>query len=107
LNVFPIRLPTLQERGDDIFLLAEAFLQRFAERMERRFEELTDEDKQLLKANFAKSRPSDGSIGCRLLQRIRHFIPQLGSRWNRRLSVMPTSQRWHRMVNHAVTHCWS
>ena len=50
LNVFPIRLPTLQERGDDIFLLAEAFLRRFAERMGRRFEELTDEDKQLLTA---------------------------------------------------------
>ncbi|HEY5704105.1 MAG TPA: sigma 54-interacting transcriptional regulator [Terrimicrobiaceae bacterium] len=50
LNVFPIRVPTLQERGDDIFLLAEAFGRRFAERMGRRFDELTDEDKRLLKA---------------------------------------------------------
>ena len=50
LNVFPIRVPTLQERGDDIFLLTEAFLRRFAERMGRRYEELTDEDKRLLKA---------------------------------------------------------
>jgi DNA-binding NtrC family response regulator len=50
LNVFTIRVPTLQESGDDIFFIAEAFLRRFAERMGRRFEELTDEDKRLLKA---------------------------------------------------------
>ncbi len=49
LNVFPIRLPDLCERGDDIILLAEAFAQRFAKRMGRRFERLTPEDQQLLK----------------------------------------------------------
>ena len=50
LNVFPIRVPSLQERGEDILLLAGAFGRRFAERMGRRFEELTEEDKGLLKA---------------------------------------------------------
>jgi transcriptional regulator with GAF, ATPase, and Fis domain len=50
LNVFPIRVPSLQERGEDILLLAEAFGRRFAERTGRRFEELTEEDKRLLEA---------------------------------------------------------
>jgi transcriptional regulator with GAF, ATPase, and Fis domain len=50
LNVFPIRVPALRERGNDICLLAEAFVQRFAERMGRRFDSLTDQDRQLLKS---------------------------------------------------------
>ena len=35
LNVFPIRLPALRERADDIPLLADYFLRRFAERHHR------------------------------------------------------------------------
>ena len=50
LNVFPICLPDLCEREDDIILLAEAFAQRFAARMGRRFERLTPEEQQLLKS---------------------------------------------------------
>ena len=50
LNVFPISVPALRERGNDICLLAEAFVQRFAERMGRRFDSLTDQDGQLLKS---------------------------------------------------------
>jgi PAS domain S-box-containing protein len=50
LNVFPIRVPSLRERGDDICLLAEAFVRRFAERMGRRFEDLTDQDRNLLRS---------------------------------------------------------
>jgi PAS domain S-box-containing protein len=49
LNVFPIRVPALRERGDDIYLLAEALCRRFGERMGRRFEELAEEEKRLLK----------------------------------------------------------
>jgi DNA-binding NtrC family response regulator len=40
----------LRERGDDIYLLAEAFGRRFGEHMGCRFEALTDEEKRLLKA---------------------------------------------------------
>ena len=42
LNVFPIRLPPLRERGADIALLATAFLQRFAKKMGRPIEPLTE-----------------------------------------------------------------
>jgi PAS domain S-box-containing protein len=50
LNVFPIRVPPLRERGDDIVLLAAAFAAKFAQRMGRRIEPLTDECKRRLKA---------------------------------------------------------
>jgi PAS domain S-box-containing protein len=36
LNVFPIRIPPLRERGDDISELAQAFVDRFARRFGRR-----------------------------------------------------------------------
>jgi PAS domain S-box-containing protein len=50
LNVFPVEVPPLRERGDDIIVLAEAFIQRFAQRMGRRVEGLTTECCARLKA---------------------------------------------------------
>ncbi|MGD2075108.1 MAG: sigma 54-interacting transcriptional regulator [Gammaproteobacteria bacterium] len=41
LNVFPIRVPPLRERGGDVVLLARAFLERFAKRMGKPFEPLS------------------------------------------------------------------
>ena len=50
LNVFPIRVPPLRERDNDIVLLASAFAAKFAQRMGRRIEPLSDECKKRLKA---------------------------------------------------------
>ena len=41
LNVFPLHVPPLRERGDDVILLAEAFARRFAQRMGRAVEPLS------------------------------------------------------------------
>jgi formate hydrogenlyase transcriptional activator len=38
LNVFPLRVPPLRERGTDVALLARAFVERFARRMGRRLD---------------------------------------------------------------------
>jgi transcriptional regulator with GAF, ATPase, and Fis domain len=50
LSVFPITLPPLRERGDDIVLLAEDFARQFASRMGRRLEPLTPAMAARLKA---------------------------------------------------------
>jgi transcriptional regulator with GAF, ATPase, and Fis domain len=50
LNVFPIELPPLRERGGDIGLLAENFARRFAQRMGRAIESLSEDCIRRLKS---------------------------------------------------------
>jgi PAS domain S-box-containing protein len=50
LNVFPLRLPPLRERGDDIVLLAEAFASQFAERTGRKGLHIAPDDAWRLRA---------------------------------------------------------
>ncbi|MHC4389860.1 MAG: sigma-54-dependent transcriptional regulator [Planctomycetota bacterium] len=50
LAVFPIAIPALSERGDDVELLAEAFVQRFARRHRRPITGLTDRARRALVA---------------------------------------------------------
>jgi DNA-binding NtrC family response regulator len=48
LNVVPISLPPLRERGEDLFLLADYFLRRYSERHRRPLPILTPEARQAL-----------------------------------------------------------
>ena len=50
LNVFPVRLPPLRERGDDVVRLASAFAQRFAAKMGRTLAPLATDDARRLQA---------------------------------------------------------
>jgi len=50
VSVFPIELPPLAERGDDVLLLARRFVQRFAAEVGRRVERLSPQAELLLLA---------------------------------------------------------
>jgi len=50
LSVFPIRLPALRERGQDVLLLAQAFAERFAKKMGRTVASLTEDGRRRLLA---------------------------------------------------------
>jgi transcriptional regulator with GAF, ATPase, and Fis domain len=49
LNVFPLELPALRDRGDDVFLLADFFAAKVARRMGRVIEPMSSTEKQRLK----------------------------------------------------------
>jgi two-component system nitrogen regulation response regulator GlnG len=48
LNVFTIRLPSLRERGEDIPLLAQHFVNRFAKELNKNVQSIADETMELL-----------------------------------------------------------
>jgi formate hydrogenlyase transcriptional activator len=50
LNVFPIEVPPLRERNDDVILIANTFIQKFARRINKKINPLTDHQKTLLKS---------------------------------------------------------
>jgi DNA-binding NtrC family response regulator len=51
INVVPIRLPALRQRREDIPILAERFLERFAARQQRHFDGFAPEALELLRAH--------------------------------------------------------
>ncbi|MCJ7420505.1 sigma-54-dependent transcriptional regulator [Sphingomicrobium astaxanthinifaciens] len=51
LNVIPIELPPLRERGDDVMLLAKAFLERYAAEEGKRFDGFSEDSDSFLIAH--------------------------------------------------------
>jgi two-component system response regulator PilR (NtrC family) len=49
LSVIPLDVPPLRERGDDVFLLANHFLKKYASEMGKRIREISPESMQLLR----------------------------------------------------------
>ncbi len=50
LNVFPITVPPLRDRGSDIVQLAESFTQKFSQKIGRKLQPLSDSDRSCLKS---------------------------------------------------------
>jgi PAS domain S-box-containing protein len=50
LNVFPIRMPSLRERGEDIRILAKFFMQQASRKMGKRIEEIPEESLETLES---------------------------------------------------------
>ncbi|MFI0429116.1 sigma 54-interacting transcriptional regulator [Mariniflexile sp. HMF6888] len=48
LNVFPIEVPALRERGNDICIIAQDMLKRFSKKLNKPVVDLSDDDKKLL-----------------------------------------------------------
>ena len=49
LNVIPLKLPPLRDRGEDVVIMAEHFLQLFARREKKAFKSLSEDAKQFLR----------------------------------------------------------
>ena len=50
LNVFPIEVPPLKDRGDDIYLIAQEMIDQFSSKLNKHVHPLAEEDKALLSA---------------------------------------------------------
>jgi transcriptional regulator with GAF, ATPase, and Fis domain len=50
LNVFPIESPPLRERGEDVVLIANTFINRYSKRVNKKINPLTEHQKKILKS---------------------------------------------------------
>jgi two-component system repressor protein LuxO len=67
LNVIPLKLPPLRDRGEDVVLMAEHFLQFFARHEQKRFKGFTESAK-----GFLRQYPWPGNV--RQLENLTHSI---------------------------------